>query len=144
MELKTYYDFANDDYRFIKATIEAGITANSIGAIAQNTCERFIKHLINQFIPVSNKNQAEITEVLSTHNLNRLVSYWNSQSDSPIDSETTSALKAVNGFYFSTKYPGDDSQTLTSEDYKICLNAVDKCKQCVDAIIDSLQKKGRL
>lgn len=135
MELKTYYDFANDDYKFIKATLEAGITANSLGALAQNTCERFIKHLINTYIQVNNKNQTEITEVLSTHNLNRLVSYWNSKSSNPIDSDTASALKEVNGFYFSTKYPGDDSQTLTENDFKTCMNAVDKCKKYVDEII---------
>ncbi len=136
MELRTYYDFANDDYKFIKATLEAGITANSLGAMTQNTCERFIKHLINQYIPVTNKNRFELTEILSTHNLNRLVNYWNSKSTMPIDSETASALKEVNGFYFSTKYPGDDSLTLNEEDYKICINAIEKCKQCVDSIIE--------
>lgn len=98
MELRTYYDFAHDDYKFIKATLEAGITANSLGALAQNTCERFVKHLINQFIPVTDKNQSEITEVLSTHNLNRLVSYWNSKSAVKIDSATIAALKAGKGF----------------------------------------------
>lgn len=139
MELRTYYDFANDDYKFIKAILEAGITANSLGAIAQNTCERFIKHLINQYIPVTNKNQAEVTEVLSTHNLNRLVNYWNNKSTIPIDSETSAILKEVNGFYFSTKYPGDDSQTLTENDYKTCMSAVEKCKKCVDEIIMKMQ-----
>ena len=135
MELRTYYDFANDDYKFIKATLEAGITANSIGAITQNTCERFLKHLINQYIPVTNKNRKELTDILSTHNLNRLVNYWNNKSKLPIDAQTASALKEVNGFYFSTKYPGDDSLTLNKEDYKICMDAIEKCKQCVDEII---------
>lgn len=137
MELKTYYDFANDDYKFFKATLEAGITANSLGALAQNICERFIKHLINQYIQVTDRNQSEITEILSTHNLNRLVSYWNSKSANPIDSETATFLKEVNGYYFSTKYPGDDSQTLGEGDFKSCLAAVERCKQCVDTIIKS-------
>lgn len=139
MELRTYYDFANDDYKFIKAAIEAGITANSLGAMAQNTCERFIKHLINQYIPVTAKNQSEMTEVLSTHNLNRLISYWNSKSAIKMNSETVEALKKVNGYYFSTKYPGDDSQTLTKRDYETCMDAVEKCKACVDSIIEQLQ-----
>ena len=47
MELKTYYDFALDDYQFLIELKKNGITANSIGAIAQNTCERFLKHLMN-------------------------------------------------------------------------------------------------
>ncbi len=55
MELKTYYDFALDDYRFLSELKKSGITANSIGAIAQNTCERFLKHLINEYAPVADK-----------------------------------------------------------------------------------------
>lgn len=46
MELRTYYDFALNDYEFLCELKKNGITANSIGAIAQNTCERFLKHLI--------------------------------------------------------------------------------------------------
>ena len=52
MELRTYYDFALDDYRFLSELKKNGISANSIGAIAQTTCERFLKHLINEYIPV--------------------------------------------------------------------------------------------
>ena len=52
MELRTYYDFALDDYRFLSELKKNGISANSIGAIAQNTCERFLRHLINEYIPV--------------------------------------------------------------------------------------------
>ena len=73
MELRTYYDFALDDYRFLCELKKSGITANSIGAIAQNTCERFLKYLINEFIPVSEDNRQVITEILTTHSLNRLV-----------------------------------------------------------------------
>lgn len=53
MELRTYYDFALNDYEFLCELKKNGITANSIGAIAQNTCERFLKHLINEFVPVT-------------------------------------------------------------------------------------------
>ena len=37
MDLKTYYDFALDDYRFLCELKNTNITANSIGAIAQST-----------------------------------------------------------------------------------------------------------
>ncbi len=77
MELKTYYDFALDDYRFLCELKKNGITANSIGAIAQNTCERFLKHLINEYVPVTDDNRQIITDILTTHNLSRLVSFWN-------------------------------------------------------------------
>lgn len=72
MDLKTYYDFALDDYRFLCELKKTNITANSIGAIAQNTCERFLKHLINEFVPVTEENRQVITDILTTHNLNNV------------------------------------------------------------------------
>ena len=141
MELKTYYDFALDDYRFLIELKKNVITANSIGAIAQNTCERFLKHLINEFIPVSESNRQSITDILITHNLNRLVSFWNQYSENKIPNVVSSKLKGINGFYFSTKYPGDDCQTLTAENISSCYEAVEACKQVVDDIISSYNKE---
>lgn len=135
MELRSYYDFAVDDYCFLTDLRRSGIMANSIGAIAQNTCERFLKYLINQYIPVTEDNRSEMTEVLSTHNLNRLVNYWNSYSENKIPVKVARELKKINGFYFSTKYPGDDCQTLTKENILMCFDVVDICKKAVDEII---------
>jgi hypothetical protein len=41
----------------------------------------------------------------------------------------------ITGFYFSTKYPGDDCQTLTKENIASCYEAVEACKQAVDEIM---------
>jgi len=142
MELKTYYDFAVDDYRFLSELKKSGITANSIGAIAQNTCERFLKHLINEYVPVTEENRQQITDILTTHNLNRLVFFWNRFSEYGIPGKVSDLLKKINGFYFSTKYPGDDCQTLTMENIAICHEAVETCKQAVDAIIGKYEKAG--
>ena len=142
MELKTYYDFAVDDYRFLSELKKSGITANSIGAIAQNTCERFLKHLINEYVPVTEENRQQITDILTTHNLNRLVFFWNRFSEYGIPGKVSDLLKKINGFYFSTKYPGDDCQTLTMENIASCHEAVEACKQVVDAIIERYEKAG--
>lgn len=142
MELKTYYDFALDDYKFLCELRKTGIQANSIGAIAQNTCERFLKHLINEFVPVSEENRNYITDILTTHNLNRLVYFWNQFSENKIPDDVSIQLKKINGFYFSTKYPGDDSQTLTEENIATCYEAVELCKQAVDEIYKNERNKG--
>ncbi len=135
MELRTYYDFALDDYRFLCELKKNGITANSIGAIAQNTCERFLKHLINEYIPVTEENRGQVTDILTTHNLNRLTYFWNKVSENKIPADVSGRLRKINGFYFSTKYPGDDCQTLTKENIASCYEAVEACKQAVDKIM---------
>ena len=139
MELRTYYDFALDDYRFLCELKKSGITANSIGAIAQNTCERFLKYLINEFIPVSEDNRQVITEILTTHSLNRLVFFWNRFSENRIPSDVLELLRRINGYYFSTKYPGDDCQTLSKDNILTCFEAVEACKQAVDEIITRMK-----
>lgn len=139
MELRTYYDFALDDYRFLCELKKSGITANSIGAIAQNTCERFLKYLINEFIPVSEDNRQVITEILTTHSLNRLVFFWNRFSENRIPSDVSELLRRINGYYFSTKYPGDDCQTLSKDNILTCFEAVEACKQAVDEIITRMK-----
>ena len=139
MELRTYYDFALDDYRFLCELKKSGITANSIGAIAQNTCERFLKYLINEFIPVSEDNRQVVTEILTTHNLNRLVFFWNKFSENKIPADASDKLRKINGYYFSTKYPGDDSQTLSKDNISTCFEAVEACKQAVDEIIAKMK-----
>lgn len=137
MELKTYYDFALDDYCFLMELKNNGILANSIGAITQNTCERFLKHLINEYICVNENNRDLITEIMVTHNLNRLVCFWNSFSKEKIPASVANSLKKINGYYISTKYPGDDCQTLSKENIKTCFGVVEACKQAVDIIINS-------
>ena len=132
MELRTYYDFALDDYRFLCELKKSGITANSICAIAQNTCERFLKYLINEFIPVSEDNRQVITEILTTHSLNRF-------SENRIPSDVSELLRRINGYYFSTKYPGDDCQTLSKDNILTCFEAVEACKQAVDEIITRMK-----
>ena len=63
---------------------------------------------------------------------------------SPTSEKRDSAygIENLNGFYFSTKYPGDDCQTLTMENIASCHEAVETCKQAVDAIIGKYEKAG--
>ena len=135
MELRTYYDFAENDYAFLKAAFAGGLMANSMGAMAQNVCERYIKHLINEYVNVTPENRHDVTEVLSTHNLNKLVTFWNGNSQYKISDETIDEMRDINGYYFSTKYPGDDAETLTGEDIRDCIEAIDACKANVDEIM---------
>ena len=46
MALNSYFDFAENDFRYFKASYDAGIVANMMGAMAQGICEKYMKHLI--------------------------------------------------------------------------------------------------
>lgn len=47
-ELKTYFDFAENNYDFLLAAYEQGLVGNVMGAMAQETCEKYLKHIIEE------------------------------------------------------------------------------------------------
>ena len=50
MVLKTYFDFAENDYGYFWHSFEQGIVANAMAADAQEICEKYMKHVIDQWI----------------------------------------------------------------------------------------------
>ena len=49
-ELKTYFDFAENNYDFLLAAYEQGLVGNAMGAMAQETCEKYLKHIIEKYV----------------------------------------------------------------------------------------------
>ncbi|MCR4694132.1 MAG: HEPN domain-containing protein [Pseudobutyrivibrio sp.] len=141
MNLNSYFDFADNEYEYFKAAIEAGLFANSMGAQAQAICEKYLKHLIDtEFSPANQGQEYEKTAVMKTHSLNRLMNFVaNNISENIISPETKAACRGVDGFYFSTRYPGNDSIELTRDDLDLCIDAVDKLR---DDVVDYIQTTG--
>lgn len=130
MALKNYLDFAENDYQYLIASYEAGIVANMMGAMAQGICEKYMKHIISQFTtPSSGTEQLEKEALLKTHNLQRLIRYMESKTDFQFTKETKSLMLQINGYYFSTRYPGDDSIELDKEDIEDCILAAKGCRE---------------
>ena len=64
-----------------------------------------------------NESEAASKEsVLRTHSLRRLMRYISGDMGIDIPDETESALDRIDGFYFTTRYPGDDSFIPTERD----------------------------
>ena len=49
MALNSYFYFAENDFQYFKASYDAGIVANMMGAMAQGICEKYMKHLISEY-----------------------------------------------------------------------------------------------
>lgn len=107
-ELKTYYDFADNNYDFLMAAYKNGLVGNAMGAMAQETCEKYLKHLIDEYVILGDSaDNAKKTEILRTHNLTKLSKYISSHL--PEVNLDRPSLNLVNGLYFTTRYPGDES-----------------------------------
>lgn len=123
-----YYSFAEDDYLFLKENVEDGRVSNAMTSIAQNVCERYLKHIIDIFC-----TEIDCTAVLKTHSLKRIMRFLKDNiEDFRID---VTKVVLADGYYFSARYPGDESFFAREEDVRICWAAVEETKRVVDDYI---------
>lgn len=138
-ELKTYFDFAENNYDFLLAAYEQGLVGNAMGAMAQETCEKYLKHIIEEYVvPQDLQGNAEKAEILRTHNLSKLSKYIVQYvSDIKLNRQ---ALNLINGLYFTTRYPGDESIVVEKEDIDDYIEAVKECRKSVIEFIEKTNK----
>ena len=100
------------------------------GAIAQGICEKYLKHIITEYSVVHNEQEMqEKNSILRTHSLTKLIKYCRSHiEDFEIDRKQ---IQMIDGYYFSTRYPGEESIAIDQEDIEDCKAAVESCRKCV-------------
>ena len=142
MALESYLDFAENDYKFIKDAYDRGAVGNAMGALCQNTCEKYMKHLIQEFCEPENHMEASKKETaLKSHNLLRLMNFIKENLQMEFSEEAQTAMREIDGYYFSTRYPGDNSVELSIKDITRCVNAVSFCRQGVCELLAYIQTR---
>lgn len=136
-QLETYFDFAENDYEFFMAAYRNGMIANQMGAIAQGICEKYLKHMITEYVPVEDEQTAqEKTGILRTHSLAKLLKFIRIHLDDfQIDRKQ---VQMIDGYYFTTRYPGEESISIDQEDIEDCKTAVEICR---DSVLKYMQKE---
>lgn len=142
MSLETYFDFAENDFEYFSFAYKNGLVANRMGAEAQEICEKYLKHLVTLSGDVSSNEEAFAREkVLKTHSLNRLLKYLKETAGIRFSKEAERAMQIIDGFYFSTRYPGSDSVEIDKENVDNCYEAVTKCREETIKFMEKLEKK---
>ena len=138
--LKTYFDFAEDDFEYFQFSYNAGIVANAMGAMAQGICEKYLKHIIENYVkPDSYEENNERDNILRTHSLMRLARYLN--ENLPNFRVDRAKLRMIDGFYFTTRYPGEERIDVTKEDIEDCKIAIEECREQVCSYIRSKEDR---
>lgn len=142
MAMKTYLDFAENDYLWFVNSYQNHFVANGMAAQAQEICEKYMKHVIDTYHkPVtSQEEQTELEGTMRSHNLLKLQRYMETHTDFSFHAETKKLLRGINGYYFSARYPGDESLEVTKEDIDLCSVAVETCR---DNILEILREAER-
>lgn len=129
--MNTYMDFAENDYAYFQHSYNSGYVANAMAADAQEICEKYMKHIIDTFCNnvSSSEEDYEFQSVMKSHNLQKLFRYIENHTDCSFSDETKQKLRAVNGYYFSARYPGDESIEVTKSDLDLCNETLIMCRK---------------
>lgn len=128
LEEINYYSLAEDDYLFLKYNYEHNIIRNAMTSLSQNICERYLKHIINEYCDQS------VTDVLRTHSLRKILNFI--QKNIPDFDCNYAVIINADGYYFSTRYLSDDSFFVNERDVEACWEAVCETKKSVDKYIN--------
>lgn len=145
MRLNTYFDFAENDFLYFMNSAERGDVANMMGAIAQGICEKYMKHLISEFDHPESASGVEAKEkVLKAHSLTKLLKYIDRNLDFEFSKDAKADMKVIDGFYFSTRYPGDESIEVDEIDIENCISAVQICRRETIQFLEFEKQKSQL
>lgn len=127
-----FFSCAENDYKFFHQDVKNGRVANYLAAMAQNIAERYLKHVIDQeYHPTSGAEEYDKQQNLRAHNLNKLVRCVNDHTSLQLSEDQINEINKANGYYFSTRYPGDEYQNVRKEDIEKCSEAVEACRNAV-------------
>ena len=128
MDSMTYLDFAENDYKYFMHSYESGYVANNMAANAQNTAEKYLKHLIDQYDHDEQRLDLR-TRTLRTHNLSQLMNYLSNEMGMEIPLRVKRDINALNNYYFNARYPGDNFVIVT----------VDELREALEIMLDVVE-----
>lgn len=114
----SYFDLAENDYQFLQYDWKAGRIGNIMCSAAQNICERYLKHIIDTYVL-----EVDTTSILQTHSLRALRRFITEKIPN-FKADWRTILQA-DGYYFSTRYPGDSAFLVGKDDVDECWESVE-------------------
>lgn len=128
-----YFTMAENDFHFLDHDYREGRVGNVMCYVAQNICERYLKHLIDIYV-----TEVSTTDVLKTHSIKILEKFMKTNlPDFKCDWRT---VLNVNGYYYSARYPGEDSFMADKSDVDDCWEAVLETRKSVLNYLENNKK----
>lgn len=129
-KLNSYLAFAENDFLFFRQAYDTGNKGSALAALGQSICERYLKHVISEFAQPENHSEMQDKEtILRTHSLRRLMRYIQEDMELEIPEKTEMAMDRIDGFYFTTRYPGSESFIPSERDIDKANIAVEEARK---------------
>lgn len=139
---KTYLDFAENDYVFFRKALDNNIRGNALASIGQNICERYLKHVVSEYSEPENKEEESDKEhILRTHSLLKLIRYIQDDMGIKVPEEIEDELERINGYYFTTRYPGTESFFASDRDIEKVAAAVESTRDLTYEVCREMEQE---
>lgn len=134
--IMNYKNIADNDYAFLSDAINKALekqdTPLRIPSLASEVCEKYLKHIINEYChPESDEEMYAKEKILHSHSLRNLLDYIENAGFEVCD-ETRDQIIIIDGLYFNTHYPSEDFHRTTIKDIKDSLSAMNLAKAYVE------------
>lgn len=135
-----YLSFAEKDYKHIMWAYGLGCRDEVLAPLGQNTCEKYLKDLITKwYTPADTHESRHEQDVLRSHNLRVLTDFISNDMGIQIPDDVQELLNPMSAYYFSCRYPGDESFFPTEEDATLAKNAVVATREFVLSVERELE-----
>lgn len=137
-KLNSYFGMAENDRLFAKGgmrTCEELGVYNSVASISSQSAEKYLKAIVERAFT---EDTTELNALLHTHNLRALYRKVVSRYELQV---TSKDCVWIGGFYYDTRYPGDNFIVVTKEECEEALTLLDKLKEDTERILTQIQKE---
>ena len=138
-----YLAYAENDYRFVAETYKAGIRGNALGYLAEQACEKYIKHAlcVAEDKDSSIHGEAPRYNYDETHHPGKLARKLRDYGIS-IPGSFIHEMNSMASYYRDTRYPGYyTSHEIREDEIKDCMLAMKECRETILAIVKTLEMK---
>lgn len=102
----TYFDFAENDFRFMQDAYEHGIKGTPMAALGQSISERYLKHVISEYARLQDiEGRRKKAEALETHLLAPLINYIKQDMRAALPKDVEMLARSMDAFLFLNRVP---------------------------------------
>lgn len=133
--------FAEDDYNTFKEMYKANITGNAMGYIAEQACEKYLKHIICLATNTTDYNRVPVPQS-TLHNLKQMCFYIRDELKIPVGYTFRQSMGDIQRYYKDTRYPGyTNSHIITKNEIEDCACALTDCRKFTMSYVQQIKQQ---
>ena len=137
----SFLDYAEQDYLTFKTLYDANVSTNTMGYIAAQACEKYLKHVLCVALDTTDYTHIPVQKE-KLHSLKSIAFYLKDELGVSSKYEFRQNLGYISRLYFSMKYPGyEDSHIIDRDEIQMCARTLKECRDFTKTAVYFLENK---